>query len=333
LQMRISNEQVFVESAFAKSAPANAQAMWPAHGEYLLSKIEVVADGKPLAGSLKKVDIPADRTVRGFATYELRYPLAAAAREISLRQSLLNEISYAPGNPWEATFSVRAMAGDVVIREAALLTHREPLVLNLTSAAAPGDGVFSEYLSHGIHHILEGWDHLLFMAALVLAVRKIGELVAVVTAFTVAHTITLALSVFDIFRLPSHIVEPMIAASIVVVAVQNIAFPAQSHGLLRLALAFGFGLFHGLGFAGGLLEAMQSGASVGTALVAFSIGVELGHQVVVIPIFVILTLVRSRLRLPETRERFSLLTLRAGSAVIAAAGCVYLVSALREAGA
>jgi HupE / UreJ protein len=332
IRVRVSNEQIFVATGFAAEAPANPEAMWPAHGAYLLSRIEVAADGAPLAGTVVKHEAPADRSVRGFTIYELRYPLAAAARELRLRQTLLNEIAYAPGNPWEATFSVRATAGGTVIRDAALFTHREPLVLALTIPGAPGAGVFGEYLRHGIHHILAGWDHLLFMAALVLAVRRIGELIAVVTTFTIAHTLTLALSVFDVVRLPSHIVEPMIAASIVVVAVQNISFPAQTRGPLRLALAFGFGLFHGLGFAGGLLEAMQSGASVGTALVAFSIGVELGHQVVVIPIFVILAIVRARMSQPEMRERFSLRTLRAGSALIAAAGCFYLVDALRSGG-
>ena len=79
----------------------------------------------------------------------------------------------------------------------------------------------------------------------------------VVTAFTLAHTLTLTLAALNLVRLPERVVEPLIAASIVFVAVQNLFWPRRSRGWIRLGAAFFFGLFHGLGFAGGLLEAMQ----------------------------------------------------------------------------
>jgi hypothetical protein len=112
----------------------------------------------------------------------------------------------------------------------------------------------------------------------------------VVTAFTIAHTLTLTLSVLNIVMLSSRVVEPMIAASIVFVAVQNIFWPRHARGWSRLAIAFAFGLFHGLGFAGGLKQAMSEMpvVALGVALAAFSIGVEIGHQLVVIPLFVLL---------------------------------------------
>ena len=138
--------------------------------------------------------------------------------------------------------------------------------------------MFREYLAHGVHHILTGYDHLLFIGALVLAATSVWDLVKVVTAFTLAHTLTLTLAALRLVSLPEGIVEPMIAASIVFVAAQNVLWPKQSRGWPRLAVAFGFGLFHGLGFAGGLLDAMQamSGTAVLLAIVAFSIGVEVG---------------------------------------------------------
>jgi hypothetical protein len=330
LRLRVSNEQVFVATAFGSAEPANLDGAWTAHGAYLLSKIEVAADGAVLAGTLTKVEPPGDRTVKGFAKYELRYPLAAEPRELRCQQALLNEINYAPGNRWEATFVVRATAGEKVLREGALFSHREPLVIGLGAGANPRAGVFGAFLRLGIHHILEGWDHLLFMGALVLAVRRVRELIAVVTAFTVAHTLTLALSVLDLVRLSPRIVEPMIAASIVVVAAQNVVRPEQSRGMPRLVVAFCFGLFHGLGFAGGLLAAMPPGTSVAKALVAFSLGVEIGHEAVVLPIFVGGALLRGRLRELEVRERVSLWTMRMASVAIAACGCFYLVSALRD---
>jgi hypothetical protein len=325
----VSNEEVFVASAFGDKPAADLDAAFQAHGAYLLEKIELRADDQLLAGKLDKVTPSADRSPKGMTAYAWHYALPAGAPPKQLRatQSLLNEIPFAPGNPWEATFVVDFIEGSAR-RGGGLLTHREPLILTLGVVSG---GIFGEYFSHGFHHILEGWDHLLFMAALVLATQKLMELVKVVTAFTLAHTITLVLSVNNWFRLPSQIVEPMIALSIIVVAVQNVWRPAETHGRLRLALAFGFGLFHGLGFAGGLLEAMEGmqGTNLGQALTAFSLGVEVGHQVVVLPIFFGMAIIASCLRQPLTRERFTLAVLRYGSMIIALAGAFYLQAALR----
>ena len=149
------------------------------------------------------------------------------------------------------------------------------------SAQTNGWRTCREYLWHGVMHILTGYDHLLFVSALVIATLSFWEMVKVIAAFTLAHTITLVLSVFDIFRLPPFIVEPVIALSIVFIALENVLAPNRAHSRLRLAVAFGFGLIHGLGFAGGLREAMAGLPSIGIwiALAAFSTGVEIGHQV------------------------------------------------------
>ena len=132
---------------------------------------------------------------------------------------------------------------------------------------------------------------------------------------------------FDIFRLPSGIVEPVISLSIVLVALENILWPERAHSRARLAIAFGFGLIHGLGFAGGLLDAMQGLPSISLwiALGAFSLGVEIGHQVVVLPLFGLLKLNRRR-----SETSLPAPALRYGSAVIACGGAGYLVVALRE---
>jgi hypothetical protein len=125
---------------------------------------------------------------------------------------------------------------------------------------------------------------------LVLAATTFWDLIKVVTAFTVAHTITLTLAAFNLISLPQWVVEPLISASIVFVALQNVFWPGRARGRGRLGAAFFFGLFHGLGFAGGLLEAMRE-MQTGTmllAILAFSIGIELGHQMVVLPLFGIL---------------------------------------------
>lgn len=166
------------------------------------------------------------------------------------------------------------------------------------------------------------------LGGLVLGVVTLWDLIRVVTAFTLAHSISLTLSVLNIFRLSDRIVEPMIAASIVFVALQNLFWPDRSRGVSRLGVAFFFGLFHGLGFAGGLLDAMQgmAGLAIGLAIFAFSIGVELGHQVVVVPVFAGLTILRgSGGRTPGLANQI----LRYGSVAISLAGMFYLFAALR----
>jgi hypothetical protein len=123
----------------------------------------------------------------------------------------------------------------------------------------------------------------------------------------------------------------MIASSIVFVALTNVFWPRRSRGNVRLATAFFFGLFHGLGFAGGLLDAMQgmSGLAVGVAVGAFSLGVEIGHQTVVLPIFFGLKFARRTVAEESSRDRLSLALTRAGSVVISVAGTFYLIAALR----
>ena len=169
------------------------------------------------------------------------------------------------------------------------------------------------------------------VTALVLGVRNLWELVKVITAFTLAHSITLALSAFDLFRLPPPIVEPMIAGSIIFVALQNVFWPLRTRDWTRLAVAFFFGLFHGLGFAGALLEAMQgmSSRALLLAILGFSGGVEVGHQVVVLPAFCALKLARGWRREGIQSEARALLISRWGSATILLAGMVYLGAAFR----
>jgi hydrogenase/urease accessory protein HupE len=190
-----------------------------------------------------------------------------------------------------------------------------------------------EYLGQGIRHILGGYDHLLFIGALVLTTATLLDLVKIVSAFTVAHSITLTLAAADVVRLPSHVVEPMIAASIVVVALFNVVRPDRSRDRTRLAMAFFFGLFHGLGFAGGLRDAMEGlpGPAISLAIVAFSAGVEIGHQTIVLPIFAGLAMIRRTSGGGAARwNALSVAVVRAGSTLISVAGMIYLVAALRS---
>lgn len=319
LSARVSLEEVLVAGALGGRKDAVGTEALRAHGDYLLHHLRIDADGLRLAG--KVLEIPG--RPESFLVYRFEYPLEGAPpSRLELRQDVLREFEFAPGNPWEASYLVRFVRDGEPASEAALLSFREPLIVEGV-AAGPGR-VAGEFVRHGIAHILTGYDHLLFVGALVLAVAGFWDLVKVITAFTLAHTLTLALSALDLFRLPSALVEPMIAASIVVVAAQNLFWPERSRGWGRLVVAFGFGLFHGLGFAGGLLDAMAGMPLIGAALAiaAFSLGVEIGHQLVVLPAFFGLRLLR--------REPKGLWLQRYGSAVISVAGLVYLYAALRQ---
>ncbi len=153
-----------------------------------------------------------------------------------------------------------------------------------------------DYTSLGIEHILTGFDHLLFVVALTLLVRRRRQLLATITAFTLAHSVSLALTVLGVVRVPSPPVEASIALSIVLVCGECLR-PADS--LTRRApwaVAFAFGLLHGLGFASALLELGVPEQHVPTALVCFNLGVELGQLAIIALVLGLRWLVR-RLRL------------------------------------
>lgn len=334
LSAQVSPEEVFVANLHAAPPAASLYDAYARHADYLLRHLQLVADGQKLTGQATSFSPPQPGPRTALATYVFSYPLAHPVRELRLEQSVLNEFDYAPGNRWEASYIVRARRGAGILLDGALLTSREPLLIGYGTRPS-GWRRARDYVWHGIAHILTGYDHLLFIAALALAVTTFRELFKIIAVFTIAHTLTLTLSVLDLVRLPALIVEPMIAASIVFVALQNVFWPQRSQGGARLSVAFFFGLFHGLGFAGGLLSAMSGmpGQAVSLAIFSFSLGVEIGHQVVVLPLFGLTKLVRActrtdgDVRHPDQAGKW---LLRGGSAAIAAAGIYYLIAALSQ---
>ncbi len=146
--------------------------------------------------------------------------------------------------------------------------------------------VLVDYIAVGFEHIIPlGWDHILFVVGLFLFSIKLRSLIWQVSAFTLAHTITLALGMSGYVTLPSNIVEPLIAATIVYVAVENIAFKKMTWW--RPLLVFCFGLLHGLGFASVLTEFGLSSQSFVAGLIGFNIGVELGQLAGIFMCFVL----------------------------------------------
>jgi hydrogenase/urease accessory protein HupE len=169
--------------------------------------------------------------------------------------------------------------------------------------------VVRTYTVLGIEHILTGFDHLLFVLALVLLVKDRRRLLITITAFTLAHSITLALASLGVLKVPGPPVEASIALSIVFVASEIIHARQGRPGLTQRypwVVAFTFGLLHGLGFASALAQVGLPPLAIPTALLFFNVGVEIGQLLFIVAVLTMMGLGRllarrfsQRLRLPE----------------------------------
>jgi hypothetical protein len=159
--------------------------------------------------------------------------------------------------------------------------------INYALLKAPTQDVIWFYLKLGIQHIVPfGIDHILFIVALCLLNNKIKTILWQATAFTVAHSITLALSMKSLVVLPKEIVEPIIALSIVFVAVENILLNELK--AWRVLIVFMFGLLHGLGFASALNEIGLPPNKFFTSILSFNLGVEIGQAFVILLVFILI---------------------------------------------
>jgi hydrogenase/urease accessory protein HupE len=275
------------------------------------SSLEMWFDGQSAA--------PVEANARALANKDVEFQLlfrAPSAARVRIRSALLDRLPFGHRQyfsltgPNGATLAEKLLSGD----------HNEvdvPLD-QTTAAAAPVSHPFSEFLGMGVKHILTGYDHLLFLFALLIGCRRISSVVKVITAFTVAHSISLALATLGWVEIPSRVVEPLIAATIVYVGIENLVRrQAVSH---RALLTFGFGLVHGFGFAGALREmgVGSNGSAVAVPLLAFNCGVEIGQMMVAA---VILPLIWS----VKDKPQFSLRWAPVCSVLVALAGSFWLI--------
>ncbi|MBB4566741.1 HupE/UreJ family protein [Rhizobium leucaenae] len=222
-------------------------------------------------------------------TWTLRAPelrgqtLTIDGLEATMTDALVR-VEYLDGTSWTGRF-----------------TAREPSAVIPSSDTAPS--VAGVYLSLGIEHILFGVDHLLFVLALLIITRGSWLLVKTVTAFTIAHSITLALATLGFVHVPQAPVEATIALSIVFVAAEIVRRDQGKEGIAARApwvVAFCFGLLHGLGFAGALSEIGLPEGHIPLALLFFNLGVEAGQLIFVGAVLSIVAIVRrTHLALPS----------------------------------
>jgi hypothetical protein len=154
----------------------------------------------------------------------------------------------------------------------------------------PHAGVtFWRFIGQGMLHIFTGYDHVLFILTLVVVVASWRQLAAIVTSFTAAHSLTLVLATLGVVNPSGRIVEPLIALTVLIVAVDALVRPNTKP---RTVLAFAFGLIHGLGLSSALRTLGLSGRGLVSALVGFNVGVELGQLVIVAPAFALVLVLR-----------------------------------------
>jgi hydrogenase/urease accessory protein HupE len=228
-------------------------------------------------------------------------------------------------NRWEERFEIHADGGligkelridgllggatDVIVRVERLdgttqLERLAPAQAWFTLTASPGPAEIAwDYFVLGVEHILGGIDHLLFVLALLLLVRNVRRLVLTITAFTVAHSLTLVGATLGLVSLPGPPVEAVIALSIVFVAAEVIR-EQQGHASITARspwlVAFSFGLLHGLGFAGALEEVGLPETAIPLALLMFNVGVEAGQLLFVSAAVLLATLGRRVSKVPTS---------------------------------
>jgi hydrogenase/urease accessory protein HupE len=198
-----------------------------------------------------------------------------------------------------------ATATDVLVRLERLDGSTQTARLTPSSPSFVVEGtpskmqVLRSYLPLGVEHILTGLDHLLFVLALLIITRGSWRLVKTVTAFTVAHSITLSLAALGFVRVPSAPVEAVIASSIIFVAAEIVHSRQGRSGLTEQApwvVAFTFGLLHGFGFAGALSEIGLPQLDIPLALFSFNVGVEIGQLLFIAAVFAVIAVARQVMR-------------------------------------
>jgi hydrogenase/urease accessory protein HupE len=251
------------------------------------------------------------------ARVELHY--AAVAQTALLLQSKF--LALLPDGHQQYS-TIRDANGKALI-EKMLGKHDDQLSLQIANAAEAATpqfafAAFGDFFKLGMEHIVTGYDHLLFLFALLAVTHSFWPALKIITFFTIAHSITLACAGLNLIELPSSFVEPFIAVTIIYVGVENIIRGDHPKG--RHWLTFGFGLIHGFGFAGVLQEMDISSGDTGILLplLSFNLGIETGQIAVASIVLPMIWWLNNKV---ETAEKF----LKGGSVAVSLMGAFWLV--------
>jgi hydrogenase/urease accessory protein HupE len=268
-------------------------------------RLHIIADGQELNPHWNMPEVLADRQA---VRVSMELP-GLKPRRLGISTLMF------PYDPVHQTF-VNVYENGEITRQV-ILNRIEQQTEHLVGTRQSPIAIISRFVPEGIHHILIGPDHLLFLIGLLLMGGSMRRLLLVVTAFTVAHSVTLSLAALDIFTPPARLIEPAIALSIVYVGFDNLLVKGGRD--VRAWIAFAFGFIHGFGFAN-VLKAMDLPRSaLGWSLFSFNLGVEIGQMGVVIVVASALALLRAR------NERVGRQVAVAGSVLVILAGSFWFV--------
>ncbi len=268
-------------------------------------RLTVAANGVTLMPHWSSAEVIADRQSLKLA---VRYTLASKAGTVTITTSMF------PYDPQHQTF-LNIYEGTALTQ--AILDRGRTGFEYFAGTRQGAFAVVQKFLPSGIHHILIGPDHLLFLVGLLLLGGTVRQLAVIVTSFTVAHSITLSLASLNIVSPPSRIIEPAIALSIVYVGADNLL--KRDGRDVRAWIAFAFGFVHGFGFANVLREMDLPARALGWSLFSFNVGVEIGQLLVVAVVATALASLRARNETAGRQLAF------AGSIVVMAAGAFWFV--------
>ncbi len=273
----------------------------------LRGRLQITAGGRLLSEATWSAaePLPDRQSVR----WRARYLTAGAPGSVTVTATLF------PYDPAHQTF-LNFYEGDALTSQA-ILDRSHP---QLEYFVGDRQGVFAvirKFVPAGIHHILVGPDHLLFLVGLLLLGGSIRRLLLVVSAFTAAHSITLSLAALNIVTPPARLIEPAIALSIVYVGVDNLMVGRGRD--VRAWIAFAFGFIHGFGFANVLREMNLPSRALGWSLFSFNLGVEIGQLLVVAVVASALIALRSRNEAAGRRLAF------AGSLAVIVMGAFWFI--------
>jgi hydrogenase/urease accessory protein HupE len=271
-------------------------------------RLRLAADGTALANSTWSApEALADRqSIRLRASYLLARP----AGRIDVVTQMF------PYDPRHKTF-LNVYENSAVVAQ--VILDRDRTAFEYFAGTRQGTwAVLQRFVPAGVHHILIGPDHLLFLVGLLLLGGTLKQLMLVVTAFTIAHSMTLSLAALGMVIPPANAIEPAIALSIVYVGADNLLVSAGGRDT-RAWVAFAFGLIHGFGFANVLRDMDLPSRALGWTLFAFNVGVEVGQLVFVVIVASLLIWIRSRSEAAGRRLVF------AGSVIVMLAGALWFV--------
>ena len=292
----------------------------PALQSLLASRLSLVGDGRPLRIGWGPIEILADRQA-----LRLPFALAPDGAQTGVRPPVSIEVSGAlfPYDPRHQTFV--NVYEDSALRQQVILDATRTSFEYFSGSARGTIEIARRFIVAGIHHILIGPDHLLFLVGLLLLGGSMRRLALVVTSFTLAHSVTLTVAALRLFSPPARVVEPLIALSIVYVGVDNLMVRGGGRDV-RTWIAFAFGLVHGFGFASVLREMDLPARALRLSLFSFNIGVEIGQLLVVVLVASALAVLRQRSEAAGRRLAV------AGSLVVVLAGTFWFVQRVFFAG-